>query len=151
MANKSLNGVFQHICKLAAVQSARQLADHELLKRFAAGNDEAAFTVLVQRHAPMILGVCRRLLGNTHDAEDACQTAFLVLAQKAASIRKTTSLPSWLHGVALRVAAHLRRERVRRCKREQEGQCQQRFSMRPKSRAGPGQGAAGGSRAGGLC
>jgi RNA polymerase sigma factor (sigma-70 family) len=121
MANKSLNGVFQHICKLAAVQSAQQLGDHELLKRFAAGNDEAAFTVLVQRHAPMILGVCRRLLGNTHDAEDACQTAFLVLAQKAASIRKTTSLPSWLHGVALRVAAHLRRERIRRCKREQEG------------------------------
>jgi RNA polymerase sigma factor (sigma-70 family) len=122
MANKSLNGILQHLCKLAAVQSARQLADHELLQRFAGGKDEAAFTVLVQRHAPMILGVCRRMLGNSHDAEDACQTAFLVLAQKATSIRKTTSLRSWLHGVAVHVATHLRRERVRRCKRERESQ-----------------------------
>ncbi len=97
MANKSLNGVLQHICKLAAVQSARELADQELLHRFVAGKDEAAFTVLVQRHGPMILGVCRRMLGSAHDAEDACQASFLVLAQKAASIRKTTSLSSWLH------------------------------------------------------
>ncbi|HEV3343667.1 MAG TPA: sigma-70 family RNA polymerase sigma factor, partial [Pirellulales bacterium] len=112
----------QHICNLTAVQSARELADHELLQRFVAGKDEAAFTVLVQRHGPMILGVCRRMLGSSHDAEDACQASFLVLAQKAASIRKTTSLSSWLHGVASRVAAKLKRERARRYKRENDSQ-----------------------------
>jgi RNA polymerase sigma factor (sigma-70 family) len=122
MVNKSLNGVLQHIRKLAAVQSARELADHELLQRFVAGKDEAAFTVLVQRHGPMIMGVCRRMLSSAHDAEDACQASFLVLAQKAASIRKTTSLSSWLHGVASRVAANLKRERVRRYKREKDSQ-----------------------------
>jgi RNA polymerase sigma factor (sigma-70 family) len=122
MAKKSLDGCLQHLCKLAAVQTARELGDRELLERFVAAKDEAAFAVLVKRHGPMVLGVCRRVLGSAHDAEDACQAAFLVLAQKAASIRKTTSLPSWLHGVASRVAAHLRRERTRRGRRERETQ-----------------------------
>jgi RNA polymerase sigma factor (sigma-70 family) len=120
MANKSLNRALRHLCRLATVQSARELADHELLKRFIGEKDEAAFAVLVERHGRMILGVCRRALGSAHDAEDACQTTFLVLAQKASSIRKTTSLPSWLHGVASRVAANLKRERMRRCRRERE-------------------------------
>jgi RNA polymerase sigma factor (sigma-70 family) len=120
MANESLNRALRHICRLAAVQTARELADHELLKRFVGEKDEAAFAVLVERHGRMILGVCRRALGSAHDAEDACQTTFLVLAQKASSIRKTTSLPSWLHGVASRVAANLKRERLRRCRRDHE-------------------------------
>jgi DNA-directed RNA polymerase specialized sigma24 family protein len=120
MVKKPLGGFLQQMCKLAAVKTARELDDRELLERFVTQKNEAAFTVLVERHGRMILGVCRRVLDNTHDAEDAWQTTFLVLAQKAASIRKTTSLPSWLHGVAARVAAHLRRERARRCKREQE-------------------------------
>jgi RNA polymerase sigma factor (sigma-70 family) len=120
MANKSLNRALQHICRLAAVPTARELADHELLNRFIGEKDEAAFAVLVERHGRMVLGVCRRALGSAHDAEDACQTTFLVLAQKASSIRKTTSLPSWLHGVASRVAASLKRERMRRCRRERE-------------------------------
>jgi RNA polymerase sigma factor (sigma-70 family) len=122
MANRSLNGVLKQICKLAAVPSAHELADHELLHRFLAEKDEGAFTVLVQRHGAMVLGVCRRKLKDAHDAEDACQAAFLVLAQKAASIRKATSLPSWLHGVAARVAGKLERERCRRCKREKKSQ-----------------------------
>ena len=113
MANKSLNRALQQIRRLAAVQTARELADNELLQRFIGEKDEAAFAVLVERHGGMILGVCRRALGSAHDAEDACQTTFLVLAQKARSIRKTTSLPSWLHAVASRVAANLKRERNR--------------------------------------
>src|SRR5262249_30290772 len=80
--------------------------------------DEATFAVLVERHGPMVLGVCRRALGNAHDAEDACQATFLVLARQAASIRKATSLGSWLHGVARRVVANLKRERARRQRRE---------------------------------
>jgi RNA polymerase sigma factor (sigma-70 family) len=122
MANKPLSDCFQHICRLAVVQTARELGDHELLKRFVADKDEAAFAVLVERHGPRVLGVCRRMLGSAHDAEDACQAAFLVLAQKAASIRKTTSLASWLHGVAARVAGRVRRQHLRRARRERASQ-----------------------------
>jgi RNA polymerase sigma factor (sigma-70 family) len=122
MVKKSLGRCLQQVFKLAAVQTARELGDRELLERFVAGKDEAAFAVLVERHCPLVLGVCRRSLGNLPDAEDACQAAFLVLAQKAASIRKTTALSSWLHGVAARVAAHLKRQRRRRGKHEQQAQ-----------------------------
>jgi RNA polymerase sigma factor (sigma-70 family) len=89
-----------------------------LLERFVRGHDEAAFTVLIERHGPMVLGVCRRALPNFHDAEDACQATFLVLARKAASVRKKTSLCSWLHGVACRVAVNLKRDHARRKTRE---------------------------------
>jgi RNA polymerase sigma factor (sigma-70 family) len=120
MVKKPLGRCLRHVCKLAAVQTARELGDRDLLERFVAAKDEAAFAVLVERHGPMVLGVCRRVLGSAHDAEDACQATFLVLAQKAASIRKTTALASWLHGVAARVSGHLRREHRRRDRRERE-------------------------------
>jgi RNA polymerase sigma factor (sigma-70 family) len=120
MAKKSLRGPLHQALKVAAVRAAHGLCDRELLERFVAEKDEAAFAALVERHGPVVLGVCRRLLGSAHDAEDACQAAFLVLAQKAASVRKTTSLCGWLHGVASRVAGHVRRERLRRGRREQE-------------------------------
>src|SRR5882762_2425970 len=108
MAKKSLNGVLQHLRMVAAVQTNRELSDPELLEQFVAARDEGAFAVLIERHGPMVLGVCRRALPNFHDAEDACQATFLVLARKAASARKKTSLSSWLHGVACRVAANLK-------------------------------------------
>src|SRR5262245_41498601 len=120
MARKSLNGVLRHIRKLAAVQTGRGLSDRELLDRFVGANDGSAFTVLVERHGPMVLGVCRRALGNHHDAEDACQATFLVLARRAASIRKKTSLSSWLHGVACWTATNLRREQARRRRHERD-------------------------------
>jgi RNA polymerase sigma factor (sigma-70 family) len=118
MIKKSLGRCLQQVVKLAAVQTVRERDDGELLEWFVTHKDEAAFAVLVERHGPMVLGVCRRLLGSAADAEDACQAAFLVLAQKAASIRNTTSLSSWLHGVASRVASHLKREHLRRNRRE---------------------------------
>src|SRR5262249_15867311 len=91
----------------------------ELLERFLAANDGSAFTVLVERHGPMVLGVCRRALRHHHDAEDACQATFLVLARQVASVRKKTSLSSWLHGVACRTASNLRPEQHLRRPREQ--------------------------------
>jgi RNA polymerase sigma factor (sigma-70 family) len=118
MTSQSLNGVLQHLRTVAAVQTYRELSDHELLERFVGAREEAAFTVLIERHGPMVLGVCRRALPHDHDAEDACQAAFLVLARKAASIRKKTALGSWLHGVACRVVVKLKRDHARRSSRE---------------------------------
>jgi RNA polymerase sigma factor (sigma-70 family) len=103
---------------VAAVQALGDLSDRELLERFVASHDESAFTVLIERHGPMVLGACRRALPNCHDAEDACQATFLVLARKAGSLRKKESLGSWLHGIARRVAAGLKREAGRRKNRE---------------------------------
>ncbi|HWY85295.1 MAG TPA: sigma-70 family RNA polymerase sigma factor [Gemmataceae bacterium] len=120
MAKKSLDKVMRHIRMVAAVHAYRDLPDRELLERFTRMDDEAAFTVIIDRHGPMILGVCRRALGNLHDAEDVCQATFLVLARKAATIRKTTSLASWLHGVACRGAACFSRARARREHRERQ-------------------------------
>src|SRR6266851_1271398 len=114
MANGHLDSVLQHIRKLVAAQSTGTLPDRELLERFIQHRDEAAFATLVQRYGPMVLSVCRRVLAHAYDAEDACQATFLVLARKAASIRKKDSLGSWLHGVAYRAAANLKREVARR-------------------------------------
>ncbi len=91
------------------------LTDGQLLEWFVAGRGageaaEAGFTALVDRHGPMVLRVCRQVLGDTHDAEDAFQATFLILVRKAGSVRKRDSVASWLHGIARRVA---RRARVR--------------------------------------
>lgn len=80
------------------------LPEGELLQAFVDRRDEEAFAALVERHGPMVFGVCQGVLRNRHDAEDAFQATFLVLANKARSIRRHASLGSWLHGVAVRVA-----------------------------------------------
>jgi RNA polymerase sigma factor (sigma-70 family) len=110
--------VLQQVRRLVAGPRPAVLSDRELLERFLAQGDEAAFTALVERHGAMVLGICRRVLGHAHDAEDACQATFLVLARRAVAIRKKESLGNWLHGVACRVAANLRRDRTRRRARE---------------------------------
>ena len=84
------------------------LTDRQLIERFNHRRDEAAFAALVTRHGPMVLGVCRQLLGDRHHAEDAFQAAFLVLARKAHSIRDPDLLGTWLYGVALRTARKAR-------------------------------------------
>src|SRR5205814_6651075 len=86
------------------------LSDAALLERFAVSRDEAAFEVLVWRHGPMVLGVCRRALGKHHDAEDAMQATFLALARQAGSIGKRASLAGWLYRVAYRTALRARRQ-----------------------------------------
>jgi RNA polymerase sigma factor (sigma-70 family) len=118
MARPPLNNVLAHIRQLAAAGACSALSNEQLLDKFAACHDEAAFAELVERHGPMVLGVCRRVLGNLHDAEDACQAAFLVLARKFTSIRKGQSLGSWLHVVARHTALRLKEELVRKRARE---------------------------------
>jgi RNA polymerase sigma factor (sigma-70 family) len=93
--------------------------DRDLLRAFLAERSEPAFAELVRRHGPMVLGVCRRVLGNPHDADDAFQAAFLVLARKARSVAQPDRLPGWLHAVAVRTATEVRRMRDRRRQREQ--------------------------------
>src|SRR5579884_947745 len=92
------------IRRVAEDQRLRALPDHELLRRFTTGRAEEAFQVLVHRHGPMVLDVCRGVLGNEADAEDAYQATFPVFACKAGSIRKQESVGCWLHGVAFRTA-----------------------------------------------
>jgi RNA polymerase sigma factor (sigma-70 family) len=89
-------------------------SDADLLARFVRRRDEDAFSALVGRHGPMVLNACRRLLGDAHDAEDAFQATFLVLARKAASVGRPEALAGWLYGVAGRVAGEARRRRARR-------------------------------------
>src|SRR5438270_11805292 len=104
MATATLASVLQHIRTIANARSYEETSDRGLLERFLAQREEAAFVALLKRHGPMVLQVCRRIQGNEHDAEDAFQATFLLLARKASSIRKLDSVASWLHGVAHRSA-----------------------------------------------
>jgi RNA polymerase sigma factor (sigma-70 family) len=96
-----------------------ELSDGQLLERFIARGDAEAFSALMQRHGPLVLTVCRRVLQHEQDTEDAFQATFLVLVRRAASIAKRESLGSWLHGVAYRVAVRAKANRTRRRLHEQ--------------------------------
>ncbi|HET6572322.1 MAG TPA: sigma-70 family RNA polymerase sigma factor, partial [Fimbriiglobus sp.] len=96
-------------------------ADRDLLRAFLADRSEPAFAALVSRHGPMVRGVCRRVLGNPHDADDAFQATFLVLARKANTVGRPDRLPGWLHTIAVRTATEVRRMRDRRRKIEASG------------------------------
>jgi RNA polymerase sigma factor (sigma-70 family) len=113
MATGRLETVLRHL--RGALDDA---TDCQLLQRFLASRDEQAFEALVRRHGPMVLGICGRVLGNADDAEDAFQATFLVLARRAASVRKRGALGSWLYGVARHVALHAKRAAARRRARE---------------------------------
>src|SRR5437899_9617095 len=95
-------------------------ADADLLARFAGQREEGAFAAILQRYGPLVLGICRRVLGNADDAEDAFQATFLVLVRKAGSIKKGGSMASWLHGVAYRVALEARSRAARRRVQEKQ-------------------------------
>src|SRR6476620_1247961 len=94
------------------------LRDGELLGRFVDRRDEAALAALVDRHGPMVWGVCRRLLGH-HDAEDAFQATFIVLVRKAASVKPREMVGNWLYGVARQAALQARTATRRRAREVQ--------------------------------
>jgi RNA polymerase sigma factor (sigma-70 family) len=102
--------VLHQINRLIDPHAPDNLSDRELLECFLRQRDEAAFTVLLRRHGPMVMRVCRRVLNDWHAAEDAFQATFLVLARKAGSIRRREGVGGWLHGVAYRLALKARRE-----------------------------------------
>ena len=118
MANAQLSPVLRHIRKLVAAQHTEERTDLQLLRAFAADNDQLAFAVLLRRHGPLVMRVCRHVLQQAQDAEDAFQATFLVLARKATSIRKGEALVSWLHGVAYRMAMNAKRNAARRRQHE---------------------------------
>jgi RNA polymerase sigma factor (sigma-70 family) len=108
------NAVLRYIRGLAAPLEQNAASDTVLVNRFIANKDNGAFSALVNRHGALVLQVCRRILGDGDDAEDALQATFLVLARKARSARSCESLASWLHGVARRVSLKARAIRARR-------------------------------------
>ena len=122
MANRRRGGDLRDIRALFHVGTTGELTDAQLLERFVSSDREAAemaFAALVVRHGPMVLRVCRIILRDLHEAEDAFQATFLVLARRARSIRKRGSAASWLHGVARRVASCARLAAARRRAHEQ--------------------------------
>jgi RNA polymerase sigma factor (sigma-70 family) len=120
MATQGLNRFVRHLRRAALTGSDASLADGELLESYLARRDEAAFEALVRRHGPMVLGVCRRVLRNDADAEDAFQATFLVLVRKATSIRPRAMVGNWLHGVAHNTALKARAMNTKRMAKERQ-------------------------------
>ena len=118
MANQELRAVLRSLHRAAGPSGGGPLTDPELLERWVARRDGAAFEVLVWRHGPMVLNVCRRLLPQEHDAEDAFQAAFFALGRKAGSISKRCSVGAWLYRVAYRTALAARVRAAKRARRE---------------------------------
>jgi RNA polymerase sigma factor (sigma-70 family) len=103
---------------VSLVEAGKVPADGELLARWCAVGDSSALELLVRRHGGMVLGVCRRVLGNTTDADDAFQATFLVFIQKARKLAHPEQVAGWLHAVALRVARKAQWKRARQRARE---------------------------------
>jgi RNA polymerase sigma factor (sigma-70 family) len=122
MASGQFSAMLGYLHRFLRPAYRAETSDGKLLERFVATKDEAAFETLVRRHAAMVLGVCRRVLGDAHDVEDAFQATFLVLVRRASAIRKRDSVASWLHGVAYRTALKARGAAARRreCERQAE-------------------------------
>src|SRR5262245_10242653 len=120
MATGEASEVIRHLRRAVLLRGEAGLTDGELLESFLSRRDAAAMEVLVRRHAPMIWGVCRRVLGNPHDAEDAFQATFLVLVRRAASIASRELLANWLYGVAHQTALKARATTARRNGRERQ-------------------------------
>src|SRR5262245_53781003 len=106
----------RRLARIAARSERVSAPDGELLARYRADRNADAFAALVERHGPMVLGLCRRITGDSHAADDAFQATFLALSRKASTVRKPEALPAWLFGtarrIALRARARLARQRT---------------------------------------
>jgi len=118
MANPALTTLLRHVRSTADRAAECPLSDPDLLARFLAGRDEAAFAALVRRHGGLVLAACRRVLNDSADIEDAFQATFVVLLRKAETIRHQQSLAGWLYRVASRAASQVRESRD--CRRRHE-------------------------------
>src|SRR5207247_2280925 len=110
MSVRLIEGLQRYLRRLC--DEAGPSEDAVLLNRFVAANDREAFELLIARHGPMVLGTARRLVENTHDAEDVFQAVFLSLARLAKTIRQGRTLPAWLHRTTCRIAAKFRKNRL---------------------------------------
>lgn len=120
MVTRQTNEVIEQLRRAVLLPDGAGLTDEQLLKNYLHRRDEAALAVLVCRHAPMVWGVCRRVLSNLHDAEDAFQATFLVLVRRAASIAVPGLLANWLYGVAHQTALKARTTTAKRRTREKQ-------------------------------
>src|SRR5258707_1183197 len=113
-----MNETSKSLRRLGYLLNGNGLTDGQLLERFCAQQNDAAFEVLMRRHGPMVLGVCRRVLRNHHDAEDAFQATFFVLARKSRSMASVKAVANWLYGVAYRTARKAKARADKICARE---------------------------------
>ena len=120
MAKAQTDTVIRHLRRAVLRKDGAGWTDGQLLASFIDQKEEAAFEALVRRHGSMVFGVCRRVVGNHHDAEDAFQATFLVLARKASSVRPRERVANWLHGVALRTAMKAKTMTTKRRGREKQ-------------------------------
>ncbi|HEV3165827.1 MAG TPA: RNA polymerase sigma factor [Isosphaeraceae bacterium] len=134
MASGHHGAVLHYLHRLFSAGSVAGMGETQLLERFIARRDEAAFEALVARHGPMVLAVCRKVLRDEHDVEDAFQATFLVLVRRAGSIQRRELLANWLFGVAHRVAVRARTQSGKRRAME-KNQLKTEFAARPAREA----------------
>src|SRR6516162_6097224 len=120
MPRTQLDPVVRHLYRMAGADPTAERTDAELLRHFVERHEEAAFTVLLERHGGLVMSVCRRILPRRHDAEDAFQATFLTLIRHASSIRRTEAVGSWLYRVAHRIALKAGTDMARRTVRERQ-------------------------------
>jgi DNA-directed RNA polymerase specialized sigma24 family protein len=112
MCNQTVRQGLRRLQAVFEKRPAPQVTDRQLLERFASGRDESAFATLVRRHGGMVLGVCRRVLGDERDAQNVFQATFLVLARAAMSWHWQQCVADWLHATAYQLASNGARTRV---------------------------------------
>jgi len=135
MAHRAFQATLRHIRRIAGGAPERERPDDTLLERFIHQRDAGAFEDLVRRHGPMVMGVCRRVLGKSADAEDAFQATFLVFLRKAGSVGRRGSLAGWLYTVAHRVALRARANAARRQECERDAMKRQHFALNDDDQA----------------